>query len=144
MLNCPFNSNPDFVWSWLILFSPILHIYVKFSPQHDPSQSTMTPPWIFYWTKVHFMGPLITPILGSPWVSEPGWFPHLHSYLLTASLPALYVANGSSESTLMRLGPNHEPHTCWVGMSNVSNVLAMPTCFAWIIHMIFLHISCVN
>ena len=29
MLNCPFNSNPDFVQSCLILFSPILHIYVK-------------------------------------------------------------------------------------------------------------------
>ena len=43
MLNCPFNSNPDFVVMYNFFFSPILYIYVKISPQYDPSHSTMTP-----------------------------------------------------------------------------------------------------
>ena len=68
MFNCPFNSNPDFAKSGLILFSPFLHIYVKNSTQHGPHLPT--PPWNFCWTKVHFVGPLIAPILGFVWPSH--------------------------------------------------------------------------
>ena len=41
---------------------------------------------IFCWTKVHIVGPLITPVLDFMWpfpqVSKQGWFSHLHTYLL--------------------------------------------------------------
>ena len=48
----------------------------------------MIPILNFHWTKVHFVGPLIAPILDFvtlPWVSKSGWFSHLHSYLLACS-----------------------------------------------------------
>ena len=45
----------------------------------------------FCWTKVHFVGPLLAPILDfvwpSPGVSKPGWFSCLHTHLLACSEP---------------------------------------------------------
>ena len=43
----------------------------------------------------HFVGPLIAPILDflwpSPWVSKPGWFFYLHSYLLAHGEPKGHI-----------------------------------------------------
>ena len=51
----------------------------------------------FCWTKVHFVGPLIAPILDivwlSPWVSKPGWFSCLHTCLHTVNL---WVMSGAT------------------------------------------------
>ena len=50
---------------------------------------------IFCWTKVHFVGSLISLILDfvwpSPRVSEPGWFSCLHTYLLVRGEPKGHV-----------------------------------------------------
>ena len=49
----------------------------------------------FCWTKVHFVGPLIAPVFDfvspSRWVSKPGWFSHLYTYLLACSEPKGHV-----------------------------------------------------
>ena len=46
---------------------------------------------MFCWTNVHFVATLIAPVLDFVWpslqVSEPGWFSHLHTYLLAHSEP---------------------------------------------------------
>ena len=46
---------------------------------------------IFVWTKVHFVDPLIAPVLDfvcpSSWVSNPEWISHLHSFLLACCDP---------------------------------------------------------
>ena len=56
--------------------------------------------WFFFFqffcgTKVHFVGPLIVLILDfvspSPGVSKPGWFSHLHLYLLACSEPKGHI-----------------------------------------------------
>ena len=50
---------------------------------------------LFCWTKVHFVEPLLTPILDfmwpSLWVSKVGWFSCLLSYLLVYSQPNDHV-----------------------------------------------------
>ena len=122
MLNCPFNSNSDFTQSCLIqshaqidihwhpmlnclfLFKPwcylvslnskfCIFIMLKFSPWKF---SPMIPLLNFHWIKVHFIGPVIAPILdyvtlpmGFPWVPKSGWFSHFHSYLLGCSTLSL-------------------------------------------------------
>ena len=49
----------------------------------------------FCWTKVHFVVPLIAPILDfvwpSPWVPKPGWFYCLHTYLLAHGEPKGHI-----------------------------------------------------
>ena len=46
---------------------------------------------MFCCAKVHFVVPLIAPILDFvwplPWLLKPGWFSHLHAYLLACSEP---------------------------------------------------------
>ena len=138
MLNCPFNSNPDFVQSCLILFSPILLIYVKIFTSTLLHDATMN----FLLDQSSFCEAIDCPNFGLPMGFKARVVLSLTLFL--ASSPTLYIANGSSESTLMRLGPNHEPLTCWVDMWNVSNLSAMPACFAQIIRMIFPCICRVN
>ena len=94
MLNWPFNSYPDFMQSYLIqtftqiLFSPNFQIYVKiFTPT-----PTMIPPWIFHWTKVHFVGPLIAPILDFVFcITLPMGFKA--RVVLTCTVTCLYAVN---------------------------------------------------
>ena len=66
MLNCPFNSNPDFVQSWLILFSPILHIYVKNFTPTWPIPVHHDPTMNFLLDQGSFCGAIDCPNFGLP------------------------------------------------------------------------------
>ena len=67
----------------------------------------------FCWTKVHFVGPLIVPVLDfmwpSPWVSKPGWFSYLHTYLnlrvISGATPAFSINRGAHCISVYTAGP---------------------------------------
>ena len=102
---------------------------------------------IFCWTKVHFVGPLIAPILDfmwpSPWVSKPRWFCHLHMYLLACSEPkghvwcctCLSINRGVHCISMFTAGlpsghPSCKQQTAGnSGISNLGSPLNKPTCY---------------
>ena len=76
----------------------------------------------FCWTKIHFVGSLITPISDfawpSPWASKTGWFSRLHSHLLgtvnvrviSSASPAFSTSRGVHCTSMYTAGlPSRHP-----------------------------------